>query len=533
MTEINADGNASWLSDHPLISLFDNKYSDLKFGVFNVLSDFASKTGKNAQHVSKLDGLYKKYILVEGMKCTLPSGTGTDTKLIFPEELSIEDVNKLKIHFKTFLTNAQEIIHDFDVVKGKSIDNIYSKFYKQSTTATTKNIHKFIIDELLETNTLGGFDYTIDGMTNVFDEYKKKEDFLKTQIKAFFNNKKFGILVCPEFDWMNLLNFESHPDKGTKLDSYEVTKSLTNLIGKTDIKGVLCGAFNKPNRTISDNNFCKVVFFKGLDFVELKHYDINYTTKTKPILDRIIFKKNAEGALGEQKICIFALHGDSTTPKTSIPPSKEQETKQICAEINETCSENIANDYYLMGDFNYPLFAGEDTQYKNLWESESKDYTINFPDVMIDQNFGNMKKKRPISLTNAQIEKGSTEERDYGTDFICKILTRAGNFNVNNIIINNNYLNKTWSKICEAYNFNYPLFTNKTINEIDPEGDILRLQRKSLVSIGMGGGSRKRKSRGGSRKKRSKRNKRFSSKRTKRFSSKKKRFSYKRKKSGK
>ena len=67
----NIDIKKSWLSDHPLISLVDTDNHNLKLGVFNVLSDFASDVGKNAQFVEELDKFYKDHIINDGFGLTI------------------------------------------------------------------------------------------------------------------------------------------------------------------------------------------------------------------------------------------------------------------------------------------------------------------------------------------------------------------------------------------------------------------------------------------------------------------------------
>ena len=329
------------------------------------------------------------------------------------------------------------------------------------------DIHKVIIDTILRTSTMGGFNYVsnpdntpLDG--DMYNE--RKPEFLTAQITQFFSNTKHAILVCPEFD------------------EWFTEEDLNTLEVSIGVNYKKCGYYLDPKRVKGGmgDNLCKIVLFKGLDSVAeedeatdgilpMYYLDTDKAKKkTKYTLDYLKFKMTE---VDDTKINIFALHGDSTVPKmehNKLELKKALETAQILKHINEKIDDlKDSNSHsYLLGDFNHPFYYNDNvmTPYLQLCQgggaaitqelftpieeghrlilkefadnispstvydlinTYKEKFTIQYHEVMTSKSFGAMQKHRPYSLINAQIEKGDVNSRTYGTDFIGKIKIKS------------------------------------------------------------------------------------------------------------
>ena len=318
------DINKSWLSDHPLISLFDLNNDNLKLGVFNVLSKFASDIGTNAGKAQNLNQSYKNIIIKEGFGLQIIGGSLMENdektyKIVDFKKTQIPDVNELERIAKAvlkFITINQVNLKIIDSVKYDSLEKIKSHLQtalSKSGTNTREAIHQAIIMDILQTQSMGGFEYTVHNCEITKEDYIiKKGLFLKKQIADFFKDTD-GILVCPEFDWIELLELDDSfkgitEAKNIVIDAINVVrlKATINIDG-IQIDAILCGGFWKSNKKNSDANFCKVVFYKGLEFNECKKIEV---PSGKQCLDKITFtnnKKKTQLCLPYMVILLFLL----------------------------------------------------------------------------------------------------------------------------------------------------------------------------------------------------------------------------------
>ena len=434
------DTDISWLSDHPLIHLTDINNNKLKLGVFNVLSyEKGSSLGKNS-HLSDEPTMLKLYLellkLLDIYKNNISPESLNQTALInLFDEKDTENFNLIKkdhtinlnetelkgiiLKFKKALVDLNGNIDSFD-----DIDNIITIL--KETTIKSK-INAYFIDTLLCTKKFAGFKYTENpiGIKITDDSYKySKIIFLRKQILNFFKDVNDGILVCPEFDWEDLL----YP---------ETTQSLKREIGyfkfNTDIKYIKCGSHKLNTRDTKHNKIVKsnyemVVFYKSTEKtpnIDTEFISLEFTfdgTLEYCSLDKLTIGENI----------IYALHGKSIESLKDFE-KKNAELKQIYKAIQKN-TDAPSQPIYLMGDFNYPMTddsekLSEYGKYITSTPIEIKGQTFKIVPALNSNGepfpkLGNMKKIRVLSLTNAQIHKAQseTEIRDYGTDYICKLL---------------------------------------------------------------------------------------------------------------
>lgn len=472
----------SWLSDHPLISVTDNgiQGNPLKLGVFNVLAKVMSQSGDNSNIITPEDNiLYKKFIdscyavmngtsLDQRIEITIPNlKVNQNHEMTDPQLNSIADFILDSELFKTFAYDK-----DFFNDREELIRLLTSGGKNGSESKKWADIHKVIIDTILRTSTMGGFEYgskpttPLDG--DMYNE--QKPEFLTAQITQFFSDTKHAILVCPEFD------------------EWFTEEALNTLTDSINVKYKKCGYYLDPKRKQGGmgDNLCKIVLYKGLDPVAEEateilpmYYPDKENKKQKYTLDYLKFEMTDAA---NTKINIFALHGDSTVPNMdhdTLELKKVLETAQILKHINEKIEalKDSHSHSYLLGDFNHPfhyngavmkpylqlcqgggaeitpeLFTpiekeGERLILKALLDNNTglngvlkrllpqtiynqissykNNFKIHYHQDMTTESFGAMEKHRPYSLINAQIEKGAENSRTYGTDFIGKIIIKS------------------------------------------------------------------------------------------------------------
>ena len=234
------------------------------------------------------------------------------------------------------------------------------------------------------------------------DFYTKKKKFIEKQITEFFNGENPAILVCPEFDYM-----------------VDVPKGVTEL----KVGVITEGARKKIEHIIIPaNNFCRSIFYKGLenkreefskDIVDAitkvkkaktqAEYDDKFKkytayledVKVDPTILEIIKPKETDikekenvdvRIFGEKKSddesdderaserdkVLISVHLDSSTDMSSMHTKKREIATLI--KLVETIKDKYQNNEIIIaGDFNFPYFRDEE-----LEEEDEKYYVKGF-----------------------------------------------------------------------------------------------------------------------------------------------------------
>lgn len=309
-------------------------------------------------------------------------------KLILPEG----DIRK------NYLILCQELDKVINNKKASDLkDDSVFKTKNNVESYILKEIHQVLIDKLLQTGCMGGFEFqkkTPDIHLDPDHIKAKKKEFLEKYIKEFFEGKNPdtpGILVCPEFDQKDLLTPKKFPDIGyVKLGYYKDLRAMGTPVdtfnklelqekdGALDIKQKSTESFVLGNnmemkqevksidRKYQDNdfsnNFCRVVFFKNFELEYQESLSINTSGKDKFVIDFLIFKDKKNDYL----IC-FSVHLNSVPIEDFENDNKYEEISCVAKIIEKKLNYEFTPERltemdlknhlgtYILGDFNFPL----------------------------------------------------------------------------------------------------------------------------------------------------------------------------------
>lgn len=315
------------------------------------------------------------------------------------------------------------------------------------------------------------------------DFYQKKADFMVKQIKNFFADKDYGILVCPEYDYGDKLDNDYFYTKNTKNKQVITIKGITN---GSNINSIPCGNYKdpskedentkflsitgsqfKPQSINTEANFFRYVFFQGIK-LELKNGEYEkqldllktcWKKETEPDKKK---KKNRvdvfygynenETDLKNIKFVFIGVHLDSTTSiDDNYKKKKEIEGLETLVEaiknkLKPNQKPNQKIQIIIAGDFNFPYFLNEekkkiegsdnyiipgfnsggavDVSKIEYWNYFKNNYKLSSP-----QRVGVCTKERFKSeMGNDQLWEGKGDKRSYNTDFIGSIEIINGEF---------------------------------------------------------------------------------------------------------
>ena len=243
--------------------------------------------------------------------------------------------------------------------------------------------------------------------------YQGKADFMVKQIVDFLNKTKRGILICPEYDYGEILNHLIPSEENIKVkpcgnylnDSGEYIEDNENSTefdtetaaeepasAKTATKTSTTSALTeapkpleqaaaenktgfKPKSFNNNANFFRYVFYKG---IELKHKNIEYQFQLKE-LKKCWKSETKEDSKEKNRVDVFygynigddakenitfvfiGVHLDSTTSMDdNFKKEKEIEGLEKLVEEIVTKNPGVELDIIIAGDFNFPYFLNEE-----------------------------------------------------------------------------------------------------------------------------------------------------------------------------
>ena len=382
----------SWVSDHPLVyGTFTMKNgTTVKIGTFNVLSDEASKYGKNSDKISESHEM--EYLKLLGTISGIKPDNVEALKNFFINSKEDIDQNTKANDQLVKIVNGLDFETDYPLLNAIKINDLVIQSSLQKSIM-------YLIDEVLNTNSMGGFEIYCNNI-KLFIEYKDaiKRDFLIKTIQNYFSDADKAILVCPEFDY-EYLN--------------DITKNNS--------------LFNSIQGGIGTGNNGRIVFYKNLalnvdglenfESLEDKLYklEFNISTSTETDILRIYSYHGKATAHNKDE----SIKSDNKDYKKKI-----KETEKVMECISNLTSEQIKQNNFLVGDYNFPMFHGKKTDYNLKFTStkNGKQFKVLFDKISLDstgKDDGSVQKIRGLTTKNAQCNK--VYSRKYTTDFIGKI----------------------------------------------------------------------------------------------------------------
>lgn len=295
-----------------------------------------------------LQGLKVENTQIQGIISSSSEQDGESFKLNLEENIDIEQIQRMG--FKEKLR--------YVLLMGDKVNNTVLPL-----SLKIQYIHKSMIDNVLGTNTMGGFEYTKDsGLLIEQERYvQSKLEFVRSVIQNFFTQRTpqggeydAKILVCAEFDLgdvfvSSILDIRSQ-DYITGLNGIKV--------GYPNTKSIEASSLKKNER-----NFGRYVFYQGeiLEEQENSYSELDMFYNTKKKKKNTVSKLKFELTQREFKIplVVYAVHLDSTTMDTYLDIQHEDfykkryETAQLLQHIMEEQQSKDLNTVTLIaGDFN-------------------------------------------------------------------------------------------------------------------------------------------------------------------------------------